>query len=345
MATKRKAEDQEPDDRRVCTKCENPKDLEDFGRDSSKPSGRDSHCRHCKRARREAIASDNKAKLAADPTALGTTCKCSRCQKTLPRDEFNNNFSTKNGKQSYCITCAAATDLLEYLEADKLREDWFREHGGCIEPGCKEKNPKYLHGAHLDRETKEDTPSHIRAPHTLKIEHDKCKPLCIEHHARRTSEESGETRVARRMICHRLVRAEKQRLGKCTRCPRTYDPTNPRFWHFDHLDSKTKIDDVSNMVADCRPLEMITAEMKKCQLLCGNCHVDVTAERLQDHWRIWLQSLGKGTLKECLPALATRWDLDECDIEEIIIAKNYRREVFESAHGSKWVEYIPWDKA
>lgn len=105
----------------------------------------------------------------------------------------------------------------------------------------------------------------------------------------------------------------------------------------------TKIDEVSSMVSSCRSIEMIVAEMEKCQLLCGNCHVDVTTDRRQDGWRIWIDSLGKGSLEECLPELSLDWNMDMADIEDIIIDKNYRREVLERAHGVRWVDFIQWD--
>lgn len=90
-------------------------------------------------------------------------------------------------------------------------------------------------------------------------------------------------------------------------------------------------------------MEMIVAEMEKCQLLCGNCHIDITADRKLDGWRIWKDSLGKGALEECLRELSLDWNMEQVEIEEIIVDKNYRREVLERAHGDDWVKYVPWD--
>lgn len=49
-----------------------------------------------------------------------------------------------------------------------------------------------------------------------------------------------------------------------------------RVLEFDHIDPTTKIDNVSRMVKDCRPISEIKEEMRKCQVLCFNCHVKKT---------------------------------------------------------------------
>jgi hypothetical protein len=52
------------------------------------------------------------------------------------------------------------------------------------------------------------------------------------------------------------------------------------YWqmHFDHIDHRNKITDISN----CRSIPLIIEEVKKCRLLCANCHADVSFKnRLQ----------------------------------------------------------------
>lgn len=49
-----------------------------------------------------------------------------------------------------------------------------------------------------------------------------------------------------------------------------------RVLEFDHIDPKTKIDNISRMVKECRPIFEIKTEMRKCQILCFNCHVKKT---------------------------------------------------------------------
>lgn len=42
---------------------------------------------------------------------------------------------------------------------------------------------------------------------------------------------------------------------------------------FDHIDPKTKEHNISRLVKNCRPIKEIKDEMRKCQVLCRNCHI------------------------------------------------------------------------
>jgi len=55
----------------------------------------------------------------------------------------------------------------------------------------------------------------------------------------------------------------------CELCRVQYKPWQ---MHFDHLDHRTKKSDL----AHCRTIASAVREMKKCRLLCANCHADVT---------------------------------------------------------------------
>jgi hypothetical protein len=47
---------------------------------------------------------------------------------------------------------------------------------------------------------------------------------------------------------------------------------------FDHIDPKTKKEEISKMVKRNAPIEEIKQEMRKCQILCFNCHVKKSLE-------------------------------------------------------------------
>ena len=53
---------------------------------------------------------------------------------------------------------------------------------------------------------------------------------------------------------------------------------------FDHINPKTKIDDISNMVKNGMSFSKIIEEIKKCEVRCSNCHKIRTA-RLNNSWR------------------------------------------------------------
>jgi hypothetical protein len=339
--SKRKAETQVPEGMKFCNGCKKNRTVDDFRRKSDRPCGRGSRCKECDKGQRQQQASENLSKLAMDPDALGATCECRRCHGIFPRNEFNDNLSRKNGKVSYCKICEAAKNLLRKMAADQDRLQWFKKQGGCVL--CRETNPKYLEAAHIDRKTKVKNPSQMAmfSQKRRKAEYAKCVCLCMEHHSRETAKENGECHDESKIALHDLTRAEKARRSKCAHCARAYDPSCPEFFHFDHLRASEKVEAVSMMVTRCRPKEMIIAEMKKCQMLCGHCHNDVTATRRQDKWQIWIQSLGQDK-EDCLGELARDWDMDEDEIGDIIDDRHFRRDVFESAHGKNWIDFIKW---
>ena len=45
---------------------------------------------------------------------------------------------------------------------------------------------------------------------------------------------------------------------------------HPAALHFDHLDPATKVAPVANMMK--RPIDILVAEIRKCRILCANCH-------------------------------------------------------------------------
>jgi len=49
--------------------------------------------------------------------------------------------------------------------------------------------------------------------------------------------------------------------------------------HWDHLPEFEKVDEISSMVAS-RSREAVLAELAKCELVCGNCHVMRTVARM-----------------------------------------------------------------
>jgi hypothetical protein len=65
--------------------------------------------------------------------------------------------------------------------------------------------------------------------------------------------------------------------SKCSICGEAH----PATLEFHHRDPKTKIDSVSNMVKQGRPLTEIFKEAQKCDILCANDHRKI-------HWQ-WKQ--------------------------------------------------------
>ncbi len=51
-----------------------------------------------------------------------------------------------------------------------------------------------------------------------------------------------------------------------------------RALHFHHIDPKTKNDNVTNIVNDTSSLDRVKEEMRKCIILCANCHAETEYE-------------------------------------------------------------------
>jgi hypothetical protein len=60
--------------------------------------------------------------------------------------------------------------------------------------------------------------------------------------------------------------------GKCARCPTTEG------LEFDHVDPSSKSIDISDAIAKHWSWPKLVEELKKCQLLCGDCHEGKTVE-------------------------------------------------------------------
>jgi len=56
-----------------------------------------------------------------------------------------------------------------------------------------------------------------------------------------------------------------------------------RCLQFNHIDRSTKTNNISNMIRYSRPLLEIKQEIKKCEILCANCHAKVTADQFSWH--------------------------------------------------------------
>lgn len=69
---------------------------------------------------------------------------------------------------------------------------------------------------------------------------------------------------------------------KCTDCKNKFSPW---IMQYDHRETGTKIDNVATMVHNLKPLDVILAEISKCDLVCANCHADRTYQRRNSVFR------------------------------------------------------------
>lgn len=74
----------------------------------------------------------------------------------------------------------------------------------------------------------------------------------------------------------RLKWIDKIKAKPCEDCNGTFPP---ECMDFDHIDPQTKLFTVSNGLMSLKPLDDIKSEIKKCRLICANCHRIRTAKQ------------------------------------------------------------------
>jgi hypothetical protein len=82
-------------------------------------------------------------------------------------------------------------------------------------------------------------------------------------------------------VARNFVKQVKTVLGVCSKCG--YDSEHVGTYDFDHIDTRTKIENVSTMAREGRPIGEIHDEILKTQFLCANCHRERTA--VQFNWK------------------------------------------------------------
>ncbi len=99
----------------------------------------------------------------------------------------------------------------------------------------------------------------------------KCKVCCDEA----TRAYNKKTKRERRAVVNRI----KTKCG-CKKCGYNEHPVA---LHFNHINPANKIISISHMICNCKPWSMIKEEIRKCEVLCANCHSIHTYE--EQHWR------------------------------------------------------------
>jgi len=88
-------------------------------------------------------------------------------------------------------------------------------------------------------------------------------------------------RKSRALIRHKLN--EILMSNFCQKCG-LEDPEHPEMFDFDH--QHDKIECVSNMASQSKNWDKIWIEIKKCQILCANCHRIKSQEDIENKFKI-----------------------------------------------------------
>jgi len=206
----------------------------------------------------------NKCKVTRDPSYFKSkyvrrsklTTKCSICRNTNRRSDINP--TTKKGKcrgvyqtwksKRSCQNCGIKDSRL--IEADHQKE--FKKVHTCGD---------YAFWSNHGVEA-------------LKAELLKCRPLCKFCHRLKTQAERKKQKEPSKLAKREIINAEKLKRGACLTCKRKVRLKNAQAFDFDHINPETKRMRVSGMVY--KDWDYFNAhclnEIKKCRLLCSNCH-------------------------------------------------------------------------
>lgn len=102
----------------------------------------------------------------------------------------------------------------------------------------------------------------------------KCQVICCYCHRLRT-DDNFSLKVPNRP--EKFVDGMKLLTGHCFDCERKVTTNNLPGFDYDHLNPEEKINKISRMVEQYCSDEILLAEIKKCQLVCSNCHRHRTA--------------------------------------------------------------------
>lgn len=108
-----------------------------------------------------------------------------------------------------------------------------------------------------------------------KQESRKCQLVCIACHCRITTYRYTLNPAYNPFKKYQsnidYVTSEKLRIGNCSICKITVDPTNLSYFQYDHIDPEIKVEHISKLVRN-NSLKTVKEEIVKCRLLCAFCH-------------------------------------------------------------------------
>ena len=254
-----------------CSKC------------SRDTTGRFKMCQHCRDSSKK---SKRKRRRTVRVASEGNKF-CKKCCREFPiNPHFKSTVARRTKPTAWCASCRAIhsksqkgdtksgrcrTVWLEWKQSHvceqcKTRECIEADHTGGKQHACSDYTWWARHGG-------------VEA---LKAELKTCRPLCRFCHALHSQNQRGVSKnptIAKKRTYVNLI---KLKIGECQLCTRKVQDGELCGFDFDHVDETTKIEGVGNMV-NRYPLvkffSLIDDEVKKCRLLCCNCHMKHTKEQ------------------------------------------------------------------
>ena len=232
-------------------------------------------CQHCRdRVKKSLRKRKRVVRVASEGYKI-----CKHCCREFPLSAFKPTVVRRTKLTAKCASCRAIHSKTQKGDTmtGRCRKVWFEWKSSHVCEHCK-------------------TPDCIEADHTgvkkhacsgylwwschggveaLKAELKTCRPLCCFCHRVHSQTQRGVNKQPSTTKKRTYVNSIKLKIGECQLCKRKVNDGNFCAYDFDHLDEKTKTESISTMV-NRYPLKkffsLIDEEVKKCRLLCSNCH-------------------------------------------------------------------------
>ena len=213
---------------------------------------------------------------------------CTQCFREFPiNPHFKSTVARRTKPTTTCASCRASLSKSRKGNTKKgrCRTVWLEWKSSHVCEHCK--TPECIEADHTgDKKHKCSNASWWAwngGVEALKAELKTCRPLCRFCHRVHSQTQRGVSKRRPSMVKKRThVNAIKLKIGECQLCRRKAQDGNLCAFDFDHLDETTKTDNISVMV-DRYPLKqffsLIDDEVKKCRLVCCNCHMKHTKEQ------------------------------------------------------------------
>jgi len=239
-------------------------------------SGKFNLCDGCRASRRKS----DKKKLA--PKSCNENEKqCRHCGRVQEKDQFVSSYVRREKLTAHCLTCrtvATRSQVNPTTKCGKCKEAWneWKAMHKCLSCGCND--PRILEADHQHDKVHACSNYPYWAKHggveALKNELTKCVPLCRFCHRIKSKNERGTQTQQSYINKRNVIDNEKLRRGACLVCKRQVSKESTCAFDFDHIDPSQKVISVSHLVYKTWSYfnDHFHTEVKKCNLLCSNCH-------------------------------------------------------------------------
>ena len=215
--------------------------------------------------------------------SVNTIKTCIKCKQSLPLEKYQHDRDT-------CCSC------VQDNEPGRVLYRQTKQSSVCAE--CGYSDWRALEFAHFDAKTKyrssSGTPTNISTMGTvgrITEELKKGRFLCANCHRKETYKDCSldnylTGRGDKLNACAKLVLKEKINRKECKDCKLEFSQEMRFVFEFDHLPQHEKLFNIAYGVSGNKTQDELIAEMKKCEMVCANCHRIRTYERIQKKKRL-----------------------------------------------------------